>query len=103
YRSFACDAMVLVVPPGHPWARRRRVSLAELSQQPLILREAGSGSRWCLEQALARAGSSLRDVKVALELGSNEGIKDSVLRGLGLAVLSRHVVDKDVEAGRLHA
>src|SRR5262249_25341799 len=103
YRSFACDEMVLVVPAGHAWGRRRRVSLTELCSQPLILREAGSGSRWCLEQALARAGVSPRGVRVALELGSNEGIKEAVLRGLGLAVLSTHVVDKEVEAGQLHA
>ena len=48
------------------------------------LREAGSGSRSCLEQALAHAGKSLRDLRVVLELGSNEPIKESVLRGMGL-------------------
>jgi DNA-binding transcriptional LysR family regulator len=103
YRCFACDRMVLVVPAAHAWARRRRVSLEELGRQPLILREAGSGSRWCLEQALARAGKSLRDLRVALELGSNEAIKEAVLRGLGVAVLSSHVVGKEVAAGQLRA
>jgi len=39
---------------------------------------------------------------VALELGSNEGIKEAVLRGLGLAILSTHVVQKQAEAGQLH-
>lgn len=101
YRCFATDEMVLVVPAEHPWAKRRRVTLPELCQQPLIVREAGSGSRWCLEQALSRAGLSLRSVKVTLELGSNEGIKEAVLRGLGLAVLSTHVVQKDLDAGKL--
>jgi LysR family transcriptional regulator, low CO2-responsive transcriptional regulator len=102
FRCFACDKLVLVVPPKHPWGRRRRVPLAQLAQQPLILREAGSGSRWCLEQALAKAGKSLRDVHVALELGSNEAIKEAVLRGLGLAVLSTHSVQEEVRAGKLH-
>src|SRR5438128_727053 len=72
FRPFACDRMVLVVPEGHPWRRRKRVSLTQLCGQPLVLREAGSGSRWCLEQALAKAGSSVNDLRVALELGSNE-------------------------------
>jgi DNA-binding transcriptional LysR family regulator len=103
YRCFGCDRMALVVPAGHPWARRRRVSLAELGGQPLVVREAGSGSRWCLEQALARAGKSLAEMRVAVELGSNEAIKEAVERGLGVAVLSTHVVDREVGAGRLHA
>src|SRR5262249_7511445 len=71
--------------------------------QPLILREAGSGSRWCLEQALARAGRSIHDLHVALELGSNEAIKEGVLRGLGLAILSTHAVQRETQAGQLHA
>jgi DNA-binding transcriptional LysR family regulator len=102
YRCFACDRLVLIVPADHPWGRRKRVLLDQLCEQPLILREAGSGSRWCLEQALARAGKSLQDLHVALELGSNEAIKEAVLRGLGLAVLSDHAVRQEVEGGKLH-
>jgi DNA-binding transcriptional LysR family regulator len=103
YRCFACDTLVLVVPAGHPWSQRESVSLADLGCQPLVLREAGSGSRWCLEQALTRAGKSLRDLRIAVELGSNEGIKEAVLRGMGVAVLSDQAVHKEVQAGQLHA
>jgi LysR family transcriptional regulator, low CO2-responsive transcriptional regulator len=103
YRCFACDSLVLVVPAGHCWGGRRRVSLDQLAGQPLILREAGSGSRWCLEQGLGQAGKSLRDLRVVLELGSNEAIKEAVLRGLGLAVLSTRAVEKELQAGQLHA
>jgi DNA-binding transcriptional LysR family regulator len=103
FRPFSCDRMVLIVPADHPWARRRRVSLAQLAGQPLVLREPGSGSRWCLEEALARAGKSLPDLDVALELGSNEAIKEAVQHGLGAAFLSTHAVEKEVEAGRLRA
>ena len=103
FRCFACDRLVLVVPAAHSWGRRKRVPLDQLCRQPLILREAGSGSRWCLEKALAKAGRSPRDLHVVLELGSNEAIKEAVLRGLGLAVLSTHAVQKEVKAGRLHA
>jgi DNA-binding transcriptional LysR family regulator len=103
FRSFACDQMVLVVPAEHPWRQRKRVSLKQLGEQPLILREAGSGSRFCLEQALSQAGRSVRELHIALELGSNEAIKEAVLRGMGLAVLSTHAVQKELDAGQLYA
>lgn len=101
YRCFACDRLALVVPAAHPLARRDCVPLADLHRLPLVLREAGSGSRWCLEQALAKADRSLADLQVALELGSNEAIKEAVARGMGLAVLSTHAVHKEVQAGTL--
>jgi DNA-binding transcriptional LysR family regulator len=103
FRSFACDKMVLVAPAGHAWAKRKRVTLKQLADRPLVLREAGSGSRWCLEAALRAAGKSLSELRVAAELGSNEAIKEAVERGLGLAVLSTHVVRKELRDGTLHA
>lgn len=103
FRPFACDKLVLVVPSGHPWKKRKRVAVAEMLKQPLLLREAGSGSRWCLERTLSRAGHSAKKLRVALELGSNEAIKEAVLRGAGLAVLSDLVVADELQAGRLHA
>jgi LysR family transcriptional regulator, low CO2-responsive transcriptional regulator len=102
-RHLAGDRMVLVVPPGHALARKKSVSLAALAAHPLILRESGSGLRHSFEAALARAGRSLADLRVALELGSNEAIQGAVLRGVGVAVLSALAVRKEVTAGRLVA
>jgi DNA-binding transcriptional LysR family regulator len=67
----------------------------------LILREAGSGSRWCLEEALAKAGKSAKNLRVVLEMGSNEAIKEAVRRGLGTAVLSSRVIEQEVADGHL--
>jgi DNA-binding transcriptional LysR family regulator len=103
FRAFARDRLVLVMPASHAWARRRRVPLAELPGQPLIVREVGSSSRWCVERALSQAGKSLRDLHIVLELGSNEGIKEAVFRSLGLAFLSTYAVQKELHEGRLHA
>jgi DNA-binding transcriptional LysR family regulator len=102
FRCFAGDELAVIVPAGHAWQRRKRVSLDQLGREPLIMREAGSGSRWCLERALAQTGGTLHDLHVTLELGSNEAIKEAVQRGLGLAVLSTQVVRQEVEAGKLH-
>ena len=103
FRAFAGDQLVVVVPARHAWRRRQRVTFAELARQPIVLREAGSGSRWCLEQALARAGKSIRQLRSALELGSNEAIKEAVLRGMGVAVLSVQAVKKELKTKALHA
>jgi DNA-binding transcriptional LysR family regulator len=103
FRCFAWDQLALIVPGEHTWGRRKRVRLSQLAEQPLIVREVGSGSRWCLERALAKADKSLGDLAVTLELGSNEAIKEAVLRGLGLTVLSTYSVQKELQSGKLHA
>jgi DNA-binding transcriptional LysR family regulator len=103
FRHFATDRMVLVVPSDHPWSKRREVSSKQLCKQALVLREAGSGLRHCFEKQLEHLGKSLCDLQIALELGSNEAIKEAVLRGLGLAVLSSYAVEKELRTGQLVA
>jgi LysR family transcriptional regulator, low CO2-responsive transcriptional regulator len=103
FRRFAGDRLVLIVPARHRWKRRKTVSVDELCDQPLIVREAGSASRWCVERALEAVGKSPRDLQIALELGSNEAIKEAVLRGLGLAVLSTHAIQNELKTRKLHA
>lgn len=103
YRSFANDSLVLIVPARHPWCKRKRVSLAQFAAQAQIVREAGSGSRSCLEQALATAGKTLRDLHITLVLGSNEAIKEAVQRGMGVAVLSTRTIQKELLTEKLHA
>ncbi len=102
FDEFARDRLVVVVRPTHPWRRRRRVSLSELARQPLILREGGSGSRAFMEQAIAATGKSV-ELNIAMELGSNEAVKEAVSEGVGVAVLSRLAVQRDVDSGHLHA
>lgn len=103
FRHFATDRMVLVVPPKHAWSKRKQVTFKQLCKQPLILREAGSGLRHCFEKELGRLSMSLRDLRIALELGSNEAIKEAVLRKVGLAILSSYAVQKELKARKLIA
>lgn len=103
FRHLADDRMVVVAPPGHALAGKKRVTLRRLAAHPLVLRESGSGLRHCFVQALERAGHALAELRVVLELGSNEAIKEAVLRGVGVAVLSTLAVRRDVAAGRLLA
>lgn len=102
-RPIGGDSLVLILPARHPWATRRTVSLRSLDREPLIIRESDSGSRSVLEKGLARAGTSLGALNVALELGSNAAIKDAVKRGLGVAFLSRFAVERELEAEELRS
>ena len=96
------DELTVVVAPGHPWARRRRgIEAAELAAAPLVAREAGSGTRRVLEQALARLG--LAPVPAQAELSSTTAIKAAVAAGGGPAVLSSLAVASDLAGGSLRA
>ncbi|GGM36190.1 LysR family transcriptional regulator [Longimycelium tulufanense] len=100
YRRVAADRLAVVVPPGHPWARRRRpVRMVELAATPLVVREPGSGTRETLEKALARAGGG--PAQPLLELGSTTAVRSAVVAGVGPAVLSVLAVGADLADGRL--
>jgi DNA-binding transcriptional LysR family regulator len=100
------DTLTLVVAPAHPWARRRSgVPAAELARTPLVSREAGSGTRRFLEEAL-RAQAGLERVPPAAELSSTTAIKAAVAAGgagSGPAVLSSLAVAAELSAGTLRA
>jgi DNA-binding transcriptional LysR family regulator len=103
FRHFATDHMVLVVPPDHPLSKRKKLAIKQLALYPLILREVGSGLRNCFEKSLDKAGLPLSALSVHLEVGSNQAIKESVLAGAGVAVLSTFAVLREVKAGLLHS
>jgi len=94
------DELVLVVPPGHAWAKRRDVVPESLADQPLLVREDGSATRSVSERALQRAGVRFR---VAMELDHTEAIKQGVMAGLGVAFVSIYAVRGEVATGRLRA
>ncbi len=75
---------VLIVPHGHPWAKRKSVTVADLDGQPLLLREEGSNTQRQLDAALRRANAK---PDVVLELGSREAVLGAVAAGLGLGVV----------------
>ena len=97
------DEMLVVTAPGHPWARRRRpLSLAEVAATPLVMREAGSGTRDTLTDHLAAQHPPLT-ARVAMELGTSAAVRSAIAAGVGPGVLSRLTVRDDLVLGRLVA
>ena len=94
------DELVLITPPAHRLARKRSIELRELTGEPLIVREPGSGTRRVAERALAEHEVS---PPVTLQLGSTEAIKQAVAAGLGVAFVSRFAVEEQVRLGRIAA
>jgi DNA-binding transcriptional LysR family regulator len=94
------DELVLVVPPGHHWARRREIRRDELAAETLLSREDGSATRQVTERALAGAGVRYR---AGMELDHPEAIKQAVMAGLGVAFVSVHAVRRQIETGQLRA
>ncbi|MGI5498663.1 LysR family transcriptional regulator [Lentzea sp. CA-135723] len=99
-RVVARDELVLVVAPGHPWARRRRVTAAKAAATPLASREPGSGTRQAWEHALKAAGVT-ESADPLLEMSSTTAIKAAAIGGIGPAVLSIHTVAADIAARTL--
>ena len=95
---FAPHRLSFVARPDHRLAGRKRIPPAALTDERLLLREQGSGTRDNLERFLRAHG-----VKplAADELGSNETLKQAVMAGMGIAFLSQHTFAMEVESGRL--
>jgi DNA-binding transcriptional LysR family regulator len=95
------DRMAIVVAPGHPWTRKRKLGAADLQSARWIMREPGSGTRSALEEILVREGVDLAALGVALTLPSNEAVRAAVMRGQHVAGLSELVAAPYIAAGLL--
>jgi len=101
-QTVARDQLELVVGPEHEWAGIDRLDPRDLARTEWVMREPGSGTRSEFESALERFGLAPRQLKVALELPSNEAVRGAVEAGMGAAVISASVVSSSIEAGLLH-
>jgi DNA-binding transcriptional LysR family regulator len=102
-RAIAEDRLVLVVAPDHAWARKRPASPQDFRTASWICRERGSGTRSILEAALPALGIAREDLRIALELPSNEAVCTAVEAGAGVTIISRLAVARALAAGLLVA
>lgn len=97
-QPFLNNPLVVVARKDHPLASKRNIDLQELNDQPFIMREQGSGTREAILKLFEEHNIS---VKVKLELGSNEAIKQAIYGGLGISVLSEHCLISEGMSGEL--
>jgi len=95
--AFLQNNLVVIAPADHPLAKKKKIPLELLAKEPFLLREPGSGTRIATERLFDELGLKL---KMRMELGSNEAIKQAVIGGLGVSVLSRHTLEMDTPSKR---
>ena len=101
FTSLASDLLFLVVGRGHPWHGIGHIVLDELTSEPIVLRESGSGSGDALHKALQAAGLDPARLRIAARLGSNEAVRQAVSTGFGYAFLSPLSIHRELATGEL--
>ncbi|MGD0283598.1 MAG: selenium metabolism-associated LysR family transcriptional regulator [Dissulfurispiraceae bacterium] len=99
--SVLTDELVFVLPAIHPWAKKKTISILEITKEPFIIREEGSGTRQIIEKYLATHGIKVTDMHIVLVLGGTESIKEAVERGMGISIASRWAIRKELKYGTL--
>lgn len=95
---FLENVLVVVAHPTHPLASKKGISLKQISGERFVGREPGSGTRKAVEELFQKNDLT---VKPYIELSSSEAIKQGVMAGLGLAVLSLHSLSLEIAANKL--
>jgi DNA-binding transcriptional LysR family regulator len=96
------DEMVLAVPRDHPWRRRKSVQLSDLRSEKFISRERGSGTLGSFRQLLAKHRQSPdKLLNIAMELGSTEAVKEALMAGFGISILSRISIRRELAEGSI--
>jgi DNA-binding transcriptional LysR family regulator len=96
--AFMDNPLIIVAPPGHRLAKRKRIALKTLEEETFLTRETGSGTRGAMERLFRQHKLKLT---TGIELSSLSGIKEGVQAGLGLGLLPRGAVEVELMLGRL--
>jgi DNA-binding transcriptional LysR family regulator len=95
------DNMVLVIPKHHRWSRRQRIKLADLTKEPFIIREEGSGTLKSIEEALNKKNLTVKDFNVVAVMGSTEAVRQAIMSNAGVSILSTIAVAEACRSGSL--
>lgn len=96
--EFLKNPLVVIAAVDHPLVGKKNISLQRLASERFISRELGSGTREALRRLFASKGL---EIEHYMELGSGEAIKQAVMAGLGISVVSLHNLRMELEVGRI--
>lgn len=91
--SFQEDYLIAFVDRAHPWAKRRKIKLQDLTGHRLVLRESTSTTRRVFDAAIAKSNIKMGEV---LEIGNREAIREAVAAGLGIGIVARSEFGDDM-------
>lgn len=96
------DELILVAGGESRFRNLSKATIEDIIHEPFIIREKGSGTRAILEDYLKSQGlEPLSRFTLACELGSSEAVKEAVISGLGISILSVHAVKREIKQGLL--
>jgi DNA-binding transcriptional LysR family regulator len=95
---FLDNDLVVIAPPGHHLARKRAIPFKKLLSERFLLRESGSGTRLAMDKLFSDHNLSLTPY---MELGSIEAIKQAVMAGLGVSVMSRYNLRLELDGNKI--
>ena len=97
------DELVAICSPKHAVAQYTSITPVQLAELPYVSRESGSGTREVMDDYFRKNGVQPEDLHIVMELGSREAIKGAVEAGLGIAIVSRATIQKEIKLGDLIA
>jgi len=96
------DELVLAIAANHRWSKKRSITLQELSEEPFILREAGSATLRIMDEYLKAHGlKGTNALNVIARLGTSTSVKEGIKSGLGISILSEWALETEIKAGIL--
>jgi LysR family transcriptional regulator, low CO2-responsive transcriptional regulator len=96
---FGDHPLVIIAPADHRLAKKREITKEEIAAEQFLVREPGSGTRISLEIFFADVPGKLDNL--GSDMGSNETIKQAVMAGLGIAFISAHTIEQELQLGKL--
>ena len=104
FHSITEDELALVVPNNETYQQyEREVPWSDLVKMPFIFREQGSGTRKLFEASLKKNHLSFRDLKIAAYIENTEVIKQCIVDGMGVSILSKRAIQQELLNGSLKA
>ena len=100
-QKFLKDELVLIANPNHRWTTKKFIGVEELMQEPIVLREEGSGTRETIKNYLAKLDKRLEDFNIIMTLGTTGAIKGAVERGVGVGFVLKCAIQLELQIGSI--